>query len=340
VAVAPKDVGSLGSVMSSTSPAPAPAGHRYRSAWLRALVASVLIIAVAIMLPVQWWYSSLALRAVADGDEDVAKTILDQWIPLRLLFLGLIVAAFIGWAAWLSRVVDNLPALGVGYSRASPRMAFFESVVPVFNLFRLPARVREVTRLLHPQGGGDGLIAFAWLVLFGVWVIPILGVRLLTFWSIIEGDFASSYTAYVVLLGIALGGTAIGLLMVVAVIRRVESLAAARARGLVPAAAAPSTPAAPTAPVPAVATPTAPVSWPEPSPPAPPAAAMPAATMPATAMPATATAFEPPPAVPREPAAKFAGDRTVRFLAERAAVRPALRPAPPEDAALEPKSET
>jgi hypothetical protein len=220
-------------------------------------------------------------------------------------------------------------------------MAFFESVVPVFNLFRLPARVREVTRLLHPQGGGDGLIALAWLVLFGVWVIPILGVRLLTYWSIIEGDFASNYTAYVVLLGIALGGTAIGLLLVVAVIRRVESLAAARARALVPAAASPSSgPAAATAPVPAVSTPAGPVSWPEPSPPAPPAAALPAAEMPAAEMSAAPTAFEHPPAVPREPASKFAGDRTVRFLAERAAARPPLRPAPPEDVAPEPKSET
>src|SRR5206468_1205325 len=115
-------------------------------------------------------------------------------------------SAFVAWAAWLSRVIDNLPALGVGYSRVTPRTAFFESLIPVWNLFMLPARVREATRMLHPQGGGDGLIALAWLVIFVPWVVLTVGFRVLLYFHLVD-ESADVLPAYIALRGFALGGT-------------------------------------------------------------------------------------------------------------------------------------
>ena len=234
VAVAPADVGSLISVVSQGTAAPAPVGHRYRSARWRALAASILIIAIAVTLPVLWWYTNRSLGALQEGNAELANSIAAEERPILIGYAGLVILAFVAWAAWLSRVVDNLPALGVGYSRATPRMAFIESVIPVFNLFRLPARVREVTRLLHPQGGGDGLIAAAWLVMFAGWVILAVGFRLLVAAQMID-ESADPLPTFSALRAIALGSTSIGLLIVVAVIRRVEALAEARTRDLAPA---------------------------------------------------------------------------------------------------------
>jgi len=286
VAVAPADVGSLSSVVSQGTAAPAPVGHRYRSARWRALAARILIIAVAITLPVLWWYTNRSLGALQEGNAELANSIAAEERPVLIGFAGLVILAFVAWAAWLSRVVDNLPALGVGYSRATPQMAFIESVIPVFNLFRLPTRVREVTRLLHPQGGGDGLIAAAWIVMFAGWVILAVGFRLLVASQMID-ETADPFPTFSALRAIALGSTSIGLLIVVVVIRRVEALAEARARSLAPAMA--DTAASPLS--------------------------VPIATVPGSA---AGTASREP-SWRAEPVPTFAADRTVQFLADRAA---------------------
>ena len=287
VAVAPADISTLGSVISGQGHAPAPIGHRYRSARLRAFVASLLIIGVAVMLPVIWWYTYRGFGAIADGDDELAKSILNEERPIIIAFWGIAAAALVLWAAWVSRVVDNLPALGVGYSRATPQMAFFENLVPGFNLFRLPVRVREVTRLLHPLGEGDGLIAIAWLVMIAGWVVLFFG-RFVLIGQVLEGHEADVYPTLSLLLAVTYGCTSIGLLIVVGVIRRVEGLAAARARGLAPAASTAAMPPLPAPPATAITdrtagTPTQEPSW------------------------------------RLEPASSFAAGRTVGFLAERAA---------------------
>jgi Domain of unknown function (DUF4328) len=334
VAVAPKDVGSLGSVVAYHAAAPAPIGHAYRSARWRAMVASLLIIVVAVTLPVLWWYTNRSLGALADGDTQLASSIMDEERPILVAYVGLVVLAFVAWAAWLSRVVDNLPALGVGYSRATPRMAFIESVIPVFNLFRLPVRVREVTRLLHPQGEGDGLIAAGWLVMFAGWVILAVGFRLLVAQQMIDKS-ANVLPTFSALRAIALFSTSIGLFVVVAVIRRVEALSESRARGLSPAGATHSQSAMPTPSASVAAdlhpTPSPDVSWRT----ATARESAPVAAVPAAAMPPDAS-----PPVQREPASHYAGDRTVQFLAERAAARPPIIPGPTDSQAGEPKAET
>jgi hypothetical protein len=85
------------------------------------------------------------------------------------LLVGELIAwvfAFIAWGAWLSRVLANVPALGGGWTRSSPREAFFSSVIPFYNLFWMPAAVRDaVARLSAPGTARDGLVSAWWLTL-------------------------------------------------------------------------------------------------------------------------------------------------------------------------------
>jgi Domain of unknown function (DUF4328) len=82
--------------------------------------------------------------------------------------------AFIAWGAWLSRVVANVPALGGGWTRTSPREAFFSSIIPIYNLFWMPAAVRDaVARLSAPGTARDGLVSAWWLALVSA-VLPLL----------------------------------------------------------------------------------------------------------------------------------------------------------------------
>lgn len=218
-------------------------GHRYRSSFLRALLTEALIVATGMILVVSWWYLYQAMVAsLEDGDPDLGGRILDEARPVFIALPILVAATLVAYGAWISRVVDNLPALGAGYSRVSPRMAFLENVVPGVNLMRLPARVREVTLLLHPSGRGDNLIVAAWLAIYVGWAIfgafYYLGARLFRVAVVSTRDFERSV---VQLLGIPVTMTAIGLLVVIAVLYRVEKLADARARALKSPLAAPDT---------------------------------------------------------------------------------------------------
>jgi hypothetical protein len=222
VAVAAGEMPTLG------RPVAAAAEHPYRSARLRALLACVLIFGAAVLSLVLWWDEYRMVGALLDGDDlavlvSLAETNLQifllAWVPIA-------VAGLIMWAAWISRMMDNLPALGLGYPRVTPTMAFVENFLPGFNLFRMPARIREVSSKLDPTGN-QGLIAVAWLALFGSWLIA----RVATFVVLVgiksvEGRLQAS----VIIDGIVAVVGLVGYLMVIAVIIRTEQLAGARAR--------------------------------------------------------------------------------------------------------------
>ena len=146
----------------------------------------------------------------------------------------LAIGALIAWSAWISRVVDNLPALGVGYARVSPQIAFIENFLMGRNLYSMPARVREVTRMLHPTGGGDDLLALAWLLLFGSVVVNRVGAYIGRFLATTEADYLRSR---IVIGGLTTIIAVVGYLLVVVVINRVEQLAEDRAATAVGAAA-------------------------------------------------------------------------------------------------------
>jgi hypothetical protein len=92
----------------------------------------------------------------------------DALFQQRLLFLipapVIGVLALLAYAAWIRRVVDNLPALGLGFARVSPTWAFFEPLIPGFNVYSIPARIAEVIQKLGGHLYATALIGLAWLL--------------------------------------------------------------------------------------------------------------------------------------------------------------------------------
>ncbi len=224
VAVAAGEMPTLGKAVA------APAEHAYRSARLRALLAILLIFAAAVLSLVLWWYEYRLVGALLDGDDlSIIKILADANLQIFLLgWLPVAVSALVMWAAWISRMMDNLPALGLGYPRVTPAMAFVENFLPGFNLFRMPARIREISSKLDPTGN-QGLIAVTWLALFGSWLIARVATFVIMFAiKSVDGRLQAS----LVVDGIVAVVGAVGYLLVIVIIYRTEQLAGARARSV------------------------------------------------------------------------------------------------------------
>lgn len=207
-----------------------PAG-RYRSSAFRGVLASAAILGLAVVgIAGSVIVSLVHDRVDADGTA-VATAALPSLTGLAIARLALIAVALVAFAAWLSRVIENIPPLTGSYPQATPRSTIIEVLIPFFNFFRIPAILREALRLLEPRGGGDALVAAA--------VLPLVAGLL--------GDWPGSYVAAI--LAVLLTDTAqqavdamlmysqvltalvtIGSVMLVAVIARVERQSAARAR--------------------------------------------------------------------------------------------------------------
>lgn len=306
VAVAAGEMPTLGKTVA------APAEHPYRSARLRALLASGLILAAAVISLILWWYEFRLVGALlAEDDVQIIELLAETSTQLFLVaWVPIAVAGLIMWAAWISRMMDNLPALGLGYPQVTPTMAFVENFLPGFNIFRMPARIREVTRKLQPNGD-QGLIAVAWLALFGSWLIARVATLVIVFTiKPIEGRLQAS----VVIDGIVAVVGLVGYLLVILIIVRTERMAEARAREQASIARARDLAServvAPTSPSPGRPDPTSvPVSW-----------SLTPSTERMAAISGRAPRTDAPvSSPPAEPASRFAADRTVQFLADRAA---------------------
>jgi hypothetical protein len=176
-------------------------------------------------------YSIGSLR----GDRHVAEAnalLADRTILLALTpVLGGV--ALIAYALWISRVVANLPALGVGWSRVSPTMAMIEPLIPGFNLYALPARVGEVIRKLDERGAAIPLLGLGWIL---VVIPPIVAGILMRFSLVIEdtGDFfRTAGFLFFLVFSIEAVGLGIGLW----IIWQVERLQRLRLAGGAPATA-------------------------------------------------------------------------------------------------------
>lgn len=141
---------------------PEPTGV-FRSSETQAVLASVATVAFILATLVALWINWSATDLRAAGDAEAANELFSD----RLLLLALApitgVLAVGAYAFWIRRVVENLPALGVGYSRVSPTWAFFEPMIPGFNLYALPTRMAEAIEKLGPHP----------------WAIPVLGIGLI-----------------------------------------------------------------------------------------------------------------------------------------------------------------
>lgn len=189
----------------------------FRSSRWAALLASILILVVAVMQIVQWnLVATLGDQML--GGIDPTEDQLAYISRVGILAFGIALLALIAWSLWLSRTVTSMPALGLGYPAASGLMAFVENFIPIFNLFRVPAIVRDVVHRLEPRSSrGEALIFAAWIGLVGGFIVP----RVLGFFI---GDIRTA----VVVSGIATGLMLVGAIFLVALIWWIEGRIAYR----------------------------------------------------------------------------------------------------------------
>ena len=171
-AVAPADLPTVGEAP------PIEHTYTYRPSEIRAVFTTL---AVAIFLMASFVVTYLLFRAASlrvAGERAASQDLYDTVLPLLPVLPAIAAVALVAYATWISRVVANLPALGLGYSRVSSTMAFIEPLIPGFNLYALPARVGEVLRKLDPKGNGLPLLGLAWVLFIVPVAIVAVAVRL------------------------------------------------------------------------------------------------------------------------------------------------------------------
>ena len=231
---APRAVGGVAPTEMSIygeAPAVKPTG-RYRSSAFRALLASLAILALATVGIIGTVLNGLILTMLIEEDRAaVAAASLPTLTTIGIARLGLLAAALVLFAAWISRVVENIPALTGSYPQATPRSTIVEVLIPFFNFFRIPAILREALRLLDPNGRGDSLVAAALFPLIvgllGDWPGGIVATILIALLTDTPAQAVNLFFLYSLILSVS---TAMGSVFLIAVIARIERLSARHAR--------------------------------------------------------------------------------------------------------------
>jgi uncharacterized protein DUF4328 len=193
----------------------------YRDSAARAGLTQCMVVATGILAVVASIAGDDMIGNVLKGEADEARREVGVVVGLGWALYGFAAVTFVSWAAWLSRVVDNVPKVGLGWPNVSPTAAFIENFLPGWNLLRVPAIVRDIIHRLEPANGrAEGLLILAWLGLVGGVVLPRAG-------GLAVGIFADSVAqvlaASVILGHAALGVTLVGLVFLILLIRRIDS---------------------------------------------------------------------------------------------------------------------
>lgn len=196
------------------------------------LAATVFILATLAATLVLWQVAELRRAGQASQSDELFAGM----TPLFVVAPVLGIAALVAYAAWISRVVANLPALGLGYSRVGPQMAFLEPLIPGFNIYALPARMGEVLRKLDEKGPGVPLLGLSFILVIGAPAVAAVLIRVSREFET-TGDFlrTSGFTLFLAFT-VQAAGLAIGLYLVWLVERLARTRAAtATATPLAPA---------------------------------------------------------------------------------------------------------
>ena len=153
----------------------------YRSTLELALVAGLLIF---ILVGLEIWWTLLEARqmpviaglldglaAGGDFNEGAWDAALSGNSQLDLATFGAYILAQLAFGLWLSVCVSNIPALGGGEAPVAPARTFIYSIIPVYNLRKVPQIVQDVLYRVDPRGGGIFLVAGAWIGIVGSWIV-------------------------------------------------------------------------------------------------------------------------------------------------------------------------
>ena len=173
----------------------------YLPAWPLAILAGALLVAVAALgvVLLLWQIEDYpALRAafidalngnraalggsMATQSADVAGLSLVRSV-ITLLALG-------SFAGWLAVATMNVPALGGGYPSRGPVRVFIYTLIPVWNLFRVPGMIQDVLYRVDPRSGGALMVMAATAGLVGSWLVSAVGG-----WAIVAAGIRSMLAA-------------------------------------------------------------------------------------------------------------------------------------------------
>ena len=162
---------------------------KYRSTRLLAIVTIGLILVVATLgiaitiagLADVSWLRNQITSVINGGSIDQGELLrrTERLAGVIAIRLGLAVVALILFAGWLARVIANIPALGGGIPSRSPARAFIYTIIPVWNLFKVPGMIQDALYRVEPKAGGFFMVAIAWFGLVGSWFIDQIGTRVI-----------------------------------------------------------------------------------------------------------------------------------------------------------------
>lgn len=231
------------------------ATRAYVATWPLAAVTTVLLVVVAALglfaLKLQMDAFPALREAFADavsaGRPAVDQAVITQSAQTALLSLvrgGLALLALLCLAAWLAIVTRNVPLLGGGVPSRDPVRAFAYTLIPVWNLFKVPGTLQDLLYRLDPVGGGALMVVAAWLGLAGSSIVGVAGSWAIT-WAGLRaivpaagaGDMAAVVRAFGAILdqSLWLGAltglmSAMGTVLLAAIMVRVELRCADRDR--------------------------------------------------------------------------------------------------------------
>jgi hypothetical protein len=201
-----------------------PALHPYRPSHGRAVlvVVAMVLAYLATSVVALWSYPETFASELSAQVKVALPDPREVWISWLIAVVFLVGA----WAAWISRVVDNQPALGLGYPRVTPRWAVIESFFPGTNLITAVARIREAILSLDPRGHGVGYVNLAVLLALTPWGLLALYMR---FGHWIVGLEAIDRQLHVILPALWILSFS-GVAFIAMAIARIELLSRARSR--------------------------------------------------------------------------------------------------------------
>ncbi len=137
------------------------------------ILAAIHLATIPLSLETQRYVASQldVLGAGGTIDEAAYEARLAEAAFYGLVGLAVVVPSLLFFAAWLSRVVSNVPALGGGVPGTSPHRAFVSTLVPIWNLKAVPGTIHDVLYRLDPKAGGFMMVAIAWVGLVGSWLV-------------------------------------------------------------------------------------------------------------------------------------------------------------------------
>ena len=222
----------------------------YSSSMPFALITAVVILAVAglgfVLVLLQLQGMPAMRQAFLDALSTGSSDALNAWTADRaelavpsLVRTILLLVAVLGFGLWLSRVRLNIPALGGGIPSWGPMKAFFYPIIPIVNIIKVPGMLQDALYRLDPTADGFFMVLAAFIGFFGSWLVSVVGGWIITGMAVsaiiaansIEEAakaFGSMIDQVTILTLITETMIAIGAVLIVVIMVRIERRASAR----------------------------------------------------------------------------------------------------------------